>query len=66
MSFKAPKQPTMTTPPPPPNTPTSADVSLIEKAARAPSLSSGGLGSSISQGLTRKGTTSKTSLIGGL
>lgn len=51
-------------PPPPPSTPTMADASVIE----AGQSQRGGYSSLIStspQGLTRKASTAKTSLIGG-
>lgn len=59
------KAPDIKPPPPPPPPPTRADASVMDAGSRAvapPSYISSGS----AKGLTRKGGTSKTSLIGGL
>ncbi len=64
MGFAKPKTPAA--PPPPPTTPTAADTSVIDAGQRAANTSAySSLISTTPQGLTRKSSTSKQSLIGG-
>jgi hypothetical protein len=58
-------QPKVQTPPPPPTTPTKANASVVDAGNQANVGYSSLISSGSATGLKRKGTTAKTSLIGG-
>ena len=65
MSFLSPDKPKKA--PPPPTTPTRADASVLEAGSSAPIMpSSSYIASGSTAGLTRKSSTQKPSLIGGV
>lgn len=65
MSNIIPKPKAPVPPPPPPTTPTAADSSVLEAGQNAAKTNYSSMISTTPQGLTRKASTAKTSLIGG-
>lgn len=65
MSNWMPKPKAPVPPPPPPATPTAADTSVVEAGQNSARSNYSSLISTTPQGLTRKASTAKTSLIGG-